>query len=100
MPMRLSNVGILGLEVLSILAVGADAAGSCAGSSNTTYSAVITSLGCYTDNETRTLDGREIVPGNLNSPEYCTTLCGELGYKYAGTEYTTFVMLQSSIVSE
>ncbi|KAF2104135.1 glycoside hydrolase [Rhizodiscina lignyota] len=62
---------------------------STGGGSNTTYSAKITSLGCYSDNTTRTLSGKQINPGALNTPQYCADSCGILGYKYAGAEYGT-----------
>ena len=52
------------------------------------YQATYTSMGCYTDNDTRTLSGAEYVLAG-NTPQDCANSCGLGGYTYAGTEYST-----------
>lgn len=53
------------------------------------YKATYSSLGCYSDNDSRTLTGPEVVLSSTNSAQNCANSCGLGGYKYAATEYGT-----------
>ncbi|KAL7783416.1 glycoside hydrolase family 3 protein [Trichoderma ceciliae] len=49
--------------------------------------AELTYLGCFSDNETRTLPGNQASPAiDSNTPQACGNLCGSHGYRYAGVE--------------
>ncbi|KAK7699495.1 hypothetical protein SLS64_011633 [Diaporthe eres] len=60
------------------------------------FNASFTSLGCYTDSTTRTLDGKQI---NLarNDAQACANACGYMGFNLSGTEYTTQCFCGNSI---
>lgn len=76
--------GLLSL-VFSPSSCGASGTSAC-GTFLSAYNASITYLGCYTDEDIRTLQGLSSAPDSLNSPQYCANLCGGLGYKYSGVE--------------
>jgi beta-D-xylosidase 4 len=57
---------------------------SCAPATN--YTALYEYVGCYTDDNDRTLKGYSTRSGT-NSPAFCADLCGRAGYSYAGVEY-------------
>lgn len=60
------------------------------------FNASFTSLGCYTDSTTRTLDGKQINFGQ-NDAQACANACGYMGYNLSGTEYTTQCFCGNSI---
>jgi xylan 1,4-beta-xylosidase len=75
---------------LLLATVNSVSAFKCTGENQTSsYVAEISALGCYSDDNDRTLQGRSYSPGSLNTPQYCANLCGSQGYTYSGVEYSS-----------
>lgn len=56
-----------------------------------------TSLGCYTDASSRILVAYSTTSSSLTTSS-CQNTCSGLGYSYAGTEYSMFLLLTADVV--
>jgi beta-D-xylosidase 4 len=61
--------------------------GKCLPASNENYTASISFMGCYTDDNSRVLQGGSATPAGGNTPQTCANACGMSGFTYAGVEY-------------
>jgi beta-D-xylosidase 4 len=58
---------------------------------NVNYTADISFVGCYTDDEARVLQGGQATPPGGTTPQTCADACGTAGFVYAGVEYSRWV---------